>query len=606
MKPAIQEKLKLIPHNPGVYLMKNSKGAIIYVGKAKDLKKRVSSYFNRKSFDLPRIEVLVSRIANLDYIVTRSELDALILEDTLIKKHRPKFNISLKDDKRYPYLKITMKEPFPRIIVTRSIERDGSKYFGPYTESHSVRNTLILFERIFKLRTCNKFIPKEVKKDGTEDRGCLNFQINKCDAPCIGNISYEEYRERIDQVILFLKGKTDSIISQLRLQMEKASESRQYEKASEYRDRILGITHVTRKQIMSSQSLADVDVIGIGRWESECCSVILKIRDGKLIKKEHYFLENTQHETPALILSRFITHYYNYREDIPPILMIQQEPEDSALLQELLKTKIHIPQRGDKKKLVDMAKHNAFLLVEEKKLAHIKSSQRTVFAVKELKEKLHLARLPRKIAAFDVSNLFGKEAVASMVFFNNGKPKKSQYRRFKIKMVPCIDDYKMINEAVTRYLSHLDDKNVEQPDLILIDGGKGQLSAALKALEKTTFSISLFSLAKRLEEVFEPGKKEPIIIPKTSYALKLLQKIRDEAHRFAITYHKNLRDKKTHYSELDRIEGIGEKRKMLLLSYFGSVQKIRDATVEDLCSVPGISSKIAEFVLRSLNNNGVK
>ena len=603
MKPAVQEKLKLIPYNPGVYLMKNSKGTIIYVGKARNLKKRVSSYFNRNNFDHPRTEVLVSRINDLDYIVTRSELDALILEDTLIKKHRPKFNVSLKDDKRYPYLKITMKDAFPRVVVTRSIERDSAKYFGPYTEAHSIRNTLILLEKIFKLRTCNKYIPKEVRKNVSDDRACLNFQINKCDAPCIGNITYEEYRERINQVILFLKGKTDDIISQLKSQMEKASKNRQFEKASQYRDQILEISHVTKKQIMSNQSLTDADVIGIARFESACCSVILKIRDGKLIKKEHYFLENTEQEEPALILSRFITHYYNFREDIPPILMIQREPEDSQLLEELLKTKIHIPQRGDKKKLLDMAIHNAFLLVEEKKLAHIKSSQRTVFAVKELKERLHLGRLPRKIAAFDVSNLFGKEAVASMVFFDNGKPKKSQYRRFKIKLVPGIDDYKMMNEAVSRYLTHLEDEIVDKPDLILIDGGKGQLSAAEKALKNTTHSISLFSLAKRLEEIFKPGKKEPIIIPKTSYALKLLQQIRDEAHRFAITYHKNLRDKKTHYSELDGIEGIGEKRKMLLLSYFGSVQKIRDATIGDLSSVPGISDKIAHKILVTLQKS---
>jgi len=600
MKSEVQEKLKLIPQNPGVYLMKNSKGTIIYVGKAKNLKKRVSSYFNRNSFDHPRTEVLVGRITDLDYIVTRSELDALILEDTLIKKHRPKFNVSLKDDKRYPYLKITMKDAFPRVVVTRSLERDGAKYFGPYTEAHSVRNTLILLEKIFKLRTCNKYIPKEVKKQDSDDRACLNYQINKCDAPCIGNVSYEEYRERINQVVLFLKGKTEDVISQLRSQMEKAADNQRYEKASQFRDQILEISHVTTKQIMSNQSLFDADVIGVGRWESECCSVILKIRDGKLIKKEHYFLENTEQEELSLILSRFITHYYNYREDIPPILMIQQEPEDSLLLEELLKTKILVPQRGDKKKLLDMAKHNAFLLVEEKKLAHIKSSQRTVFAVKELKEKLRLAHLPRKIAAFDVSNLFGKEAVASMVFFDNGKPKKSQYRRYKIKMVSGIDDYKMMNEAVSRYLTHLEDENVEKPDIILIDGGKGQLSAAEKALKISTHSISLFSLAKRLEEVFELGRKAPIIIPKTSYALKLLQQIRDEAHRFAITYHKNLRDKKTHYSELDGIDGIGEKRKMLLLSYFGSVQKIRDATVEELSFVPGISSKIASKILASL------
>jgi len=600
MKPVVQEKLKLIPHNPGVYLMKSTKGTIIYVGKAKNLKKRVSSYFSRNNFDHPRTEVLVSRIANLDYIVTRSELDALILEDTLIKKHRPKFNVSLKDDKRYPYLKITMKDAFPRVVVTRSIERDGAKYFGPYTEAHSVRNTLILLEKIFKLRTCNKYIPKVIKGEKDAGRACLNFQINKCDAPCIGNISFEEYRERIKQVVLFLKGKTDDIISQLRSQMEKAALNQQFEKASQYRDQILEINHVAKKQIMSNQSLSDADVIGIGRWESECCSVILKIRDGKLIKKEHYFLENTEQEKLSLILLRFITHYYNYREDIPPILMIQREPEDSLLLEELLKTKIHVPQRGDKKKLLDMAKHNAFLLVEEKKLAHIKSSHRTVFAVKELKEKLHLAHLPRKIAAFDVSNLFGKDAVASMVFFDNGKPKKSQYRRFKIKMVPGIDDYKMMNEAVSRYLTHLEDENVDKPDIILIDGGKGQLSAAEQALKNSNYSVLLFSLAKRLEEIFEPARKEPIIIPKTSYALKLLQQIRDEAHRFAITYHKNIRDKKTHYSELDGIDGIGEKRKMLLLSYFGSVQKIRDATIEELSLIPGISIKIASKILTSL------
>ena len=599
MKSAVREKLKLIPHNPGVYLMKNSKGGIIYVGKAKNLKKRVSSYFNRNSFDLPRTEVLVSRIADLDYIVTRSEMDALILEDTLIKKHRPKFNVSLKDDKRYPYLKITMKEAFPRVVVTRSVDRDGSKYFGPYTEARSVRHTLMLLEKIFKLRTCTKYIPKEVKQENA-DRACLNFQINKCDAPCIGNVSYEDYRERIDQVILFLKGKTDAIISKLKEKMEQASIEQKFEKASGIRDQIMEISHISKKQIMSNQSLADADVIGIARFESACCSVILKIRDGKLIKKEHYFLENTDEANLQLIISRFITHYYNYREDIPSQLITQEVPDDNELLTELLKTKIYIPQKGDKKKLVDMAKHNAFLLVEEKRLAHIKSSQRTVFAVKELKEKLRMDKLPRKIAAFDVSNLYGEDAVASMVFFDNGKPKKNQYRRFKIKFVPGIDDYKMMNEAVTRYLSHLKDKDVEMPDLILIDGGKGQLSAAHSALKKSKYGISLFSIAKRLEEIFKPGKHETIIIPKTSYALKLLQQIRDEAHRFAITYHKNLRDKKIQYSELDGIEGIGEKRKLLLLSYFGSVEKLRDATLEELSCVPGISDKIAQKIKFSL------
>ncbi|HEX38260.1 MAG TPA: excinuclease ABC subunit UvrC [Candidatus Cloacimonetes bacterium] len=602
MNKNIQGKLKLIPHNPGVYLMKNKKGSIIYVGKANDLKKRVSSYFTRKSHDLPRTEMLVNKIQSFDYIVTRSEIDALILEDTLIKKHRPKFNVSLKDDKRYPYLKITIKESFPRVIVTRKLQRDGSKYFGPYTEARSLRNTLQLLEKIFRLKTCNKSIPRQVEKTDALDRACLNYQIGKCDAPCIGNISYEDYRERIRQVILFLKGKTESVIREITSEMEKAVKHQEFEKASEIRDRIKEITQIARRQIVSNFSLDDQDVVGVAKDGKNCCVVVLKIRDGKMIKKEHYFLENAEDESYSIILSRFCMQYYTLREDIPRFVNLQYEPEDRELIEELFKFAFHIPQRGDKKKLLDMAKNNAFLLVEEKKLAHLKSSQRTVFAVKELKDTLHLSNLPRRIAAFDVSNLYGEEAVASMVFFDNGKPKKKQYRRFKIKHVPGIDDYKMMHEAVTRYVAHLNDEGVEMPDLILIDGGKGQLSAASRALSEKEYTIPLYSIAKRLEEIFKPGKREPIIIPKTSYALKLLQQIRNEAHRFAITYHKTLRDRKTNYSELDTIPGIGEKKKMLLLSYFGSVERIKKATIEDLLLVPGISNITAEVIKRSLKS----
>lgn len=602
MNKNIREKLKLIPHNSGVYLMKNKKGTIIYVGKAIDLKKRVSSYFNRKSHDLPRTDLLVMKIYDIDYIVTRSEIDALILEDTLIKKYRPKFNVSLKDDKRYPYLKITIKEPFPRVIVTRKVLRDGSKYFGPYTEAHSLRNTLHLLEKIFKLRTCNKSIPKDSKKTEALDRACLNFQIEKCDAPCIGNISYDEYRERIHQVLLFLKGRTESVLREITAEMEHAAENQEFEKASDIRDRIKAITQISRRQIMSNFSLDDQDVIGVARDGKNCCAVVLKIRDGKMVIKEHYFLENAEKESFQVILSRFCTQYYTLKEDVPQTVILQEKPEDEQLISALFKFSFHYPQRGDKKKLLEMAKNNAFLRVEEKKLAHLKSSQRTVFAVKELKDRLHLVHLPRRIAAFDVSNLFGDEAVASMVFFDNGKARKKQYRRFKIKNVPGIDDYRMMHEAVTRYLTHIKDEGVVRPDLILIDGGKGQLSAASKALAETEYSIPLYSIAKRLEEVFKPGQKEPIIIPKTSYALKLLQQIRDEAHRFAITYHKTLRNRKTDHSELDSIPGIGEKKKMLLLSYFGSVKKIKDATIQDLILVPGISTKTAKLIQTSLDS----
>jgi len=601
MNKNILQKLKLIPHNPGVYLMKNNKGSIIYVGKAIDLKKRVSSYFTRKAHDLPRTEVLVSKINSFDYIVTRSEIDALILEDTLIKRHRPRFNVSLKDDKRYPYLKITMKETFPRVIVTRKVLRDGSKYFGPYTEAHSLRNTLELLEKIFRLKTCNKSIPKRVEKTDIPNRACLNFQIEKCDAPCIGNISYREYRDRIHQVILFLKGKTDSVRREIIVEMEQAAENQEFEKASDLRDRIKEITQITRRQIMSNFSLDDQDIIGVAKDGKNCCAVVLKIRDGKMVKKEHYFLDNAETESFHVILSRFCTQYYTLREDVPQTVVLQDRPEDEELISALFKFSFHYPQRGDKRKLLEMAKNNAFLLVEEKKLAHLKTSQRTIFAVKELKDTLHLTHLPRRIAAFDVSNLFGEEAVASMVFFDNGKPKKNQYRRFRIKSVSGIDDYMMMHEAVTRYLTHLKDDGVLQPDLILIDGGKGQLSAAVRALSETEYSIPLYSIAKRLEEIFKPGQKEPIVIPKTSYALKLLQQIRDEAHRFAITYHKTLRDRKTDYSELDTIPGIGGKKKMLLLSYFGSVKKIRDATIQDLMLVPGISTKTAQVIQKSLH-----
>ena len=597
----IQNKLRLTPSNPGVYLMKNSSGKIIYIGKAKNLKKRVGSYFTKTQFELPKTEILVSKIADFEYIVTRTEIDALILEANLIKKYRPKYNAALKDDKKYPYIKIDVKDNFPRVIVTRTILKDGSKYFGPYTEAHSIRRTLKLLENVFHLRTCNRKIPKENTNNPSFERPCLNFQIHKCEAPCIGNISYENYRKKVEQVILFLKGKTDVIMKQLQNAMEQASEKAQFEKASELRDQIIRIGKISTNQIVRKTNLADLDIIGIGREDKLCCVVILKIREGRLIKKEHYFMENTLGKSEGNILNRFITQYYNFQEDIAPKILTQTNPEDNELISKWLNAEIFIPQKGDNKKLVEMAKQNAFLLVEEKKLAHLKSAHRTVFAVKELKDRLRLLKLPRKISSFDVSNLQGNEAVASMVFFDNGKPKKSQYRRFRIKTVSGINDYLMIEEAVTRYLSHLEEEKYEIPDMILIDGGKGQLTFANKALKKYPYKIELFSIAKRLEEVFAINSKEPIIIPKTSYALKLLQQIRDEAHRFAIKYHKTLRDKKTTVSVLDKIPGIGEKRKKELLKHFHTIKNIKKSSISELASITGISIKLAQTILESLN-----
>ncbi|MEA2103295.1 MAG: excinuclease ABC subunit UvrC [Candidatus Cloacimonadota bacterium] len=605
-KEKIKEKLKLVPHSPGVYLMKNSGRKIIYVGKAKDLKKRVSSYFSKLKFDYPKTEVLVSKICEFDYIVTKNEFEALALEDNLIKKYRPRFNIALKDDKKYPYIKVPLNQNFPRITITRKIYKDGAKYFGPFTEAATIRYSIKLLEKIFKLRTCNKKIPRNPEKESDTNRACLNFQINKCDAPCIGNISYEEYRKKINQVILFLKGKISIVTKELEEEMQKASSAQKFEEAAKYRDQIMRIKKLSSRQIVNKYNYEDLDVIGIAREEDICCAVLFKIREGKLIRKEHYFLENTEDENFSAILNRFLVHYYNTQENKAPKILLQTIAEDNELLEEWLKVKLFVPKIGDKQKLVAMARKNAFLYMEEKKLAHLKATHRTVFSVQELKDKLHLTKLPRKIAAFDVSNLYGLESVASMVFFYNGKPKKSQYRRFKIKTVEGINDFLMMEEVVTRYLSHLEDDSFEKPDLILIDGGKGQLSNAKKALNKYPYDIYLFSLAKRLEEVFESGKKEPIIIPKTSQALKLLQRLRDEAHRFAITYHKKLRDRKTTASELDNIPGIGEKRKFELLKHFTSVQKIKSSTVEELSSLPKISKNLANAILENLKKKSNK
>jgi excinuclease ABC subunit C len=595
----IQNKLKLLPENPGVYLMKGDSGKIIYVGKAKNLKKRVSSYF-AKTHELPKVQILVSQIKDFDYIVTGNEVESLILEANLIKEYKPRFNVALRDDKKYPYIKIDIKNPFPRAIVTRRVQSDGSKYFGPYTEAHSIRNTLNTLEKIFRLRTCARTIPKNNEQSRFE-KPCLNFQINKCDAPCIGNIDYDSYRKKIEQVILFLRGNTDTVISELQKEMERAAEATNFEEAAKLRDQIREIQRITTKQVVTKLVRENLDVIGMSQEEKLCCIVLLKVRGGRLIKKEHYFMEHAEDESIKFILARFITQYYAHQEDIPKKLLVTTIPEDAALISEWLHTEIIVPKRGDKYQLLKMANQNAFMQLDEKKLSHLKSTYRTVFVVKELKDALHLSKFPRNIVAFDVSNLQGKEAVASMVFFDNGKPKKSQYRRYKIKNVQGINDYEMMEEAVERYLSHLDEKNVEKPDMILIDGGKGQLAFAQKSLKKYPYEIPIFAIAKRLEEIFAVGRKEPIIIARTSPALKLLQRIRDEAHRFAITYHKTLRDRKTSFSELDSIPGIGEKRKLQLLKKFHSVVEIRRASVEELQEVPGVSKKLAETIHAYLN-----
>ncbi len=612
---SLKQKANLSPKRPGVYLMKDGKNNIIYIGKAKRLNIRLHSYFTGK-YDREKTKILVSHIHNFEYIVTNNELEALILEANLIKKYKPRFNISLKDDKKYPFIKIDIKESFPKVEITRNFILDGAKYFGPYTDIYSLKQTLKVLNKIFPFRTCKRNIPANPESRGSSfgrketsyNRPCLNYYIKKCYAPCIGKITSAEYKDMIKQVIMFLQGNTEKIIHNLKDKMMKASEKQKFEEAAIWRDKIKTIKSISQKQIMYSSKSEDKDIIGLAQEENLCCISLMKVRNGKLIMNESYFLNNTRDNSNAKILSEFIKQYYtNQQERLPQEILLETEPQDSSLISKWLKCEFKIPQRGDNKRFVKLAQDNAFIILENKKLAHIKSKQRTDFIIREMKDILRLPILPRKIAAFDISNIQGTDAVGSMVFFDNGKPKKKNYRHFKIKSVNknlsgdrLIDDYQMMREVVSRYLSHLDTE--EHPDLLLIDGGKGQLHFAMRAMKKSDYNIPIISLAKRLEEIFIPEEKNSIIIPKTSPVLKLLQRIRDEAHRFAITYHKKLRARKISKSELDDIRGIGEKRKLLLLKEFSSVEGIKNACLQDLQAVRGFNSKLAKIVYAHFHN----
>lgn len=601
MNEVLETKLNNLPASPGVYQFFNDKQNVIYVGKAKNLKNRVRSYFHT-SVTSAKTVALVSKIADFELIMTTSEVEALILENNLIKKFKPRYNVNLKDDKTYPFIKVT-NEPFPQIYPTRKVYRDGSKYFGPYTDVRNMRNALRAINQIFKIRSC-KFAITQEAIEKKKFKICLDYHIKKCDGPCEGLISEAAYNEMVSEVIKMLKGKTADLLKELRKKMELYVNELSFEKAAEVRDKIRQLESIADKQKVVSDDFLDRDVIAIAYEGKDVASSILNIREGKISGKKEFRLSVERETEPAEIYSALIKQYYaNDFVDIPNEIVVETEPEDLESITEWLsnmtkhKLKITIPQRESKlKSILKMSSENALLQLKEWQLQKMKKEGSVPYALSALQRDLRLKHLPKKIVCFDNSNLQGSDAVASMVTFENGKPKKSEYKKFIIKTVVGPDDFASMHEVLTRHFTKLIETNQPLPDLIMVDGGKGQLSSAVDALHQLGLtSFQIIGLAKRLEEVFLPTEKEAMIIPKTSSSLKLLQRLRDEAHRFAITFHRLRRDKRTLTSELNEIKGIGKSITDKLLKEFGSVSVIKTTSSDALEKV--IGKKKAELIV---------
>lgn len=594
MNEVIKEKLANLPDNPGIYQFINDKGKIIYIGKAKNLKNRVRSYFH-SGITSPKTLTLVKKITDIEIIVTDSEIEALVLESNLVKEYKPRYNINLKDDKSFPFIKVT-NELYPRIYPTRRIVRDGSKYFGPYTDVKSMKSALRMINQIFRIRSCKLDITlSSIEKK--KFKVCLDYHIKKCDGPCEGFISAEDYYEMVTQVNKMLKGKTSELITELSERMDNYSATLEFEKAAELRDRINRLTVISETQKVVSDDFEDRDIIAAAFEGKDSAVTIFNVRSGRLIGKKQLKLIIESDETIETILSAIIKQYYSDDLEIPSEIVLETEPAESDLIKEWLKlkndkkVKLVVPKKKSTlKSLVKMCKENAVLQLKEIQIQKMKKEGRVPFSLAALQRDLRLKKIPKRIECFDISNLQGSDAVASLVVFIDGKPKKSFYRKFIIKSVTGPDDFASMEEVIHRRYKRLLENNELFPDLIMVDGGKGQLSSAVGVLNKLEVKdITIIGLAKRLEEVFLPGQREAVFIPKTSSALKLLQQIRDEAHRFAVTFHRQKRDKRILSTELTNIEGIGKNSAMKLLKTFGSVEVLKSTNVEEIKKVVGES-----------------
>ena len=595
MTEIVEEKLKLLPDKPGVYIMKNDHGKIIYVGKAIILKNRVRQYFQSNKNHTPKVRAMVSHIADFEIIMTHSEVEALILECNLIKKHRPRYNISLKDDKSYPYVKVTVQEDFPRVFITRRVLKDGARYFGPYTNVTAVHESLKLLRRLFPLRTCKHL----------QERPCLEYHIRRCLAPCAGKVEKGDYDAMIHSVLLFLEGRTEDVERELQFRMEAAAEAYHFELAGRLRDQLLAVRKVAEKQNIVTGS-GDQDAIGMARSELGVVVQIFFIRAGKMVGREHFLLQGSEEESDAAILKAFLQQYYHRATFIPREVLLPMElaTEDRTLLEAWLserkrksKVQLLVPQRGTKHDILEMARDNAEKYLSDEAARIKQANAQTMGAVEELGRYLGLKNPPDRMECFDISHIQGSETVASMVVFEGGLPKKSAYRRFKIQSTEGKpDDFLSMREVTTRRYVGLPPE--ELPDLIVIDGGKGQLSSALEIIRQAAGhkDVPVVGLAKQFELVFTEGNPEPVVLPRHSQALYLIQRIRDEAHRFAITFHRKLRGKRNLVSVLDHIVGIGPKRRQALWSHFGTLNKMRTASVEELAEAPGMNLPAAEAV----------
>ncbi len=611
-RPELKDMLDNIPTKPGVYLMKDAHGAVIYVGKAVNLRSRVRSYFHQSARAEAKTRELALRVADVEFIVTGSELEALVLESTLIKQHWPHFNVRLKDSKSYPYIKITWQEDFPRVSVTRQRLDDGAHYYGPYTSADAVYQTLDLLRRLFPYLNCKREIT------GQDRRPCLYYHIKRCAGPCIGAVSKDDYRAIIQQLCDFLEGKSDEILADLRGKMDAAAEALQFEKAAQVRDQIRAVEKVIERQRVVSPVKVDQDIVAIARDDGQACAQVFFIRRGRLIGREYFMLEGTAEEDVRTVMASFLKQFYDEAAYVPPEILLPEAVDEALVIEEWLRTRrgtkvaLRVPRRGSRKELVQMAVENA-----AETLAHLRAqwladeSQHTT-ALAELQEALNLPAPPTRIEGYDISNIQGTAATGSMVVFVKGVARKSDYRRFRIKSVAGSNDFAMMQEVLRRRFKRAaaaregqptgetGDKDARWavlPDLILIDGGKGQLNAALEALKACGMDdLAVVGLAKKNEELFLLGQAQPVILPRGSQGLFLVQRVRDEAHRFAVAHHRTMRRKKGLASQLDAVPGVGPRRRAALLKQFGSLEAIRAASVAELAAVPGMTEKVAQAI----------
>lgn len=617
----LKEKSSMLPDQPGVYIMKDKYDEIIYVGKGKSLRKRVRQYFQSTKNKHPKVVAMVRQIDDFEYIIVDNEVEALILEANLIKKHRPKYNILLKDDKQYPYIKVTLNEKYPRVIKTRRVLKDGARYFGPYPNVYAVNDTIDVIREVYQLRVCNR----NLEKSGKKERPCLNFYIGKCLGPCQGNVDEDKYMDMVNEVIMFLSGRKEELISLIETKMNQASANLDFEEAARYRDKLTSLNALQEKQTITTANDIDQDVIGLARGIEEACIQIFFIRNGKIMGREHFILEDAFEEDRREIISSFLKQFYIGASYIPKEIIIEEDIEDQDIISTWLsekknaKVNIHVPQRGDKKRLVEMVKKNAVDMLDKHGDKFIKKSRENQKALDELKDAMNLSGELNRIEAYDISNISGVESVGSMVVFEKGEKKSSDYRRFKIRSRNTPDDYGSMEEILKRRFKRgleerkmLDENKIEVkgfssfPDLIMMDGGKGQVNVALRVLYDLDIDIPVCGLVK--DEFHKTRgiiyKNREIKLDESSLGFKLIYRIQEEAHRFAISYHRSLRSKKMFKSELDDIKGIGEKRKIALLKHFGSIEKIKKATVDELRDVKGMNILASEELYNHFRSEG--